>query len=183
MTTGATLTPPVRRMSKHERDSREHTPAQPAVLRPDLSNRSEAIQPMDRPLMKDEAEGLAFNEEVVRILIHRSDDEDLASNVTDFIAVNGIKAEVIMHDGRWLALGYLPKGIPIYTKRKYVEQLARAKMDKIKTRVEDITDSAGAGGKENHVDRFTKAVAAFSVLEDKNPKGGEWLSRLLLQRW
>ena len=179
----ATLTAPIRRMSKQEKDSRAQSPAQPSVLRPDLSNRSEPILPMDRPLMKDEADGLAFNEEVLRILIHRSDDEDLASNVTDFIAVNGIKAEVIMHDGRWLALGYLPKGIPIYTKRKYVEQLARAKMDKIKTRVEDIVDGAGAGGKENYTDRFTKAVAAFSVLEDKNPKGGEWLSRLLMSRW
>lgn len=153
------------------------------MLRPDAGNRSEAILPMDRPLMKDEAEALAFNEETVRILIHRSDDEDLASNVTDFIAVNGTKAEVIMHDGRWLALGYLPKGLPIYTKRKYVEQLARAKMDKVKTRIEDVTDSVGPGGKENHVDRFTKAVAAFSVLEDKNPRGGEWLSRLLMSRW
>lgn len=177
------MTAPVRRMTKQERDSREHSPAQPQILRPDQSNRTETILPMARPLMKDEADALAFNEEVLRILIHRSDDEDLASNVTDFIAVNGIKAEVIMHNGQWLALGYLPKGIPIYTKRKYVEQLARAKMDKIKTRVEDITDSAGAGGKENHVDRFTKAVSAFSVLEDKNPKGGEWLSRLLMQRW
>lgn len=179
----ATMTAPIRRLTKQERDSRASSPEQPPVLRPDQSNRQEAILPMDRPLMKDEADALAFNEEVLRILIHRSEEEELASNVTDFIAVNGVKAEVLMHDGKWLALGYLPKGIPIYTKRKYVEQLARAKMDKIKTRVEEISDGAGPGGRENHTDRFTKAMTAFSVLEDKNQKGGEWLSRLLLQRW
>ena len=179
----ATMTAPIRRLTKQERDSREQIPAQPSVLKPDLSNRQETILPMDRPLMKDEADALAFNEEVLRILIHRSEEEDFSANVTDFIAVNGIKAEVIMHDGHWLALGYLPKGVPIYTKRKYVEQLARAKMDKIKTRVEEVNDGAGPGGRENHTDRFTKATCAFSVLEDKNPKGGEWLSRLLMQRW
>lgn len=182
MSNAATMTP-IRRLTKHERDSREHGPEQPPSLKPDLSNRAETIHVMDRPLETDEAAALAFNEEVLRILIHRSDEEELSSNVTDFIAVNGIKAEVLMHNGRWLALGYLPKGTPIYTKRKYVEQLARAKTDKVKTRVEDVTDSVGPGGKENHTDRFTKATSAFSVLEDKNPKGGEWLSRLLLSRW
>ena len=167
------------RPSSKEKDSRAHTPAQAPSLITEPENRAEEILPLDRPLVKGEADALAFNEEPIRIIIHMEEDDQASSHsrTTDLVAVNGIKAEVIIGN-MWRQVGYLPKGIALYTKRKYVEQLARAKADKVSTRVEYLPD----GDRRNHIDRFTKVKHPFSVLEDKNPLGAEWLERLILSR-
>ena len=69
----------------------------------------------------------------------------------------------------------LPVNTRVTTKRKYVEVLCRAKIDTINTMVEDATV-------EN---RPTASAAppvhgrASSVLEDRNPKGAEWLRSVM----
>jgi len=47
-----------------------------------------------------------------------------------------------------------------------------AKIDNITHHDEAIVDN-------NVIRRFTSALHSFSVIEDKNPKGHEWLTRLL----
>jgi hypothetical protein len=109
-------------------------------------------------------------------LIHRSIDPKFSPNCTDYIAVNGVAAEMLFKNG-WIKLGYLPRGIPFYTKRKYVEVIAKSKMTQWSTRVEEKVNEDPM----NYTDPVTSATLAFSVLEDKNPKGAEWLVTLLRQ--
>lgn len=123
-------------------------------------------------LKADYAAALAFNEEPVTIRIERSA-EKFAPNVVDCWC-NGKGAEILVN-GRWVETGYLPVGSPVTTKRKYIEILARSKVDTLNTRVED-RDSEKP---QNLIDRYTSSKAPFSVLEDRNPKGAAWLTSLV----
>lgn len=126
----------------------------------------------EQQLKKDQADKLAFSNEKIKILIHRSG-ESFAPRCTDYIAVNGKGAEMLFKNG-WVELGYLPRGYPFYTKRKYVEQLAHAKIDRIETRVVERGQD-----RDNYTDRITSSVASFVVLEDPNPLGAPWLESIL----
>lgn len=115
---------------------------------------------------------LAMAEDPVTIRIERSGDKNAPPAIDCW--VNGRGAEVLVN-GKWVALGYLPVGQILTTKRKYVEVLARAKVDTINTRVEDRESETP----KNLIDRNTWSRAPFSVIEDKNPLGAEWLTRLV----
>jgi len=75
-------------------------------------------------------------------------------------------------------MGYLPRGRSIITKRKYVEVLARAKQDTVNTTVIERDNE----DPQNFVERITTSTMSFTILQDKNPKGGEWLERLVRSR-
>ena len=115
---------------------------------------------------------LAFAEEPVTIRIERSG-EKFAPNVID-LWVNGKGAE-ILQNGKWIPYGALPVGVPVTTKRKYVEVLARSKTDTINTKSykkDEFTEV-------NAIERYTSSKAPFSVIRDANPLGIEWLTNLL----
>jgi len=160
-----------------EHDSRAHAPAQkPAVVIPPLGTeieRTPDIIVSETPLTSKDLDRLAFNEEPMTIMIHRSH-EKFSPRCTDFIAIQGVKAEMLFRNG-WVQMGYLPRGQSFITKRKYVEALAGSKMDTIHTNVEDLP----GGDTRNIVDRIVSATCTFSVIEDKNPLGAEWLARIL----
>lgn len=165
--------PPLRR---HELDSRSLPIGQKEkVALPPLDQAVEhepLIVVPETALLKDDYEKLAFNEEPLTILIHRSG-EKFAPRCTDYVAVNGRPAEMLCKNG-WIAIGYLPRGQSIIVKRKVVERLALSKMDHISTTVitHDNEDP------QNYVERTTVSMASFTVLDDKNPKGTEWLAQL-----
>lgn len=123
-------------------------------------------------LQADYTDALRFNEEPVTIRIERTGEKNPA-RVVD-LWCNGKGAEAIVN-GRWVELGALPIGVPVTTKRKYVEILARSKVDAIETRVEN-RDSERP---DNLIDRSTSSRAPFSVIEDRNPKGAAWLTNLV----
>lgn len=127
---------------------------------------------VEKQLIKDQNDKLMFANEPVKIMIHRSG-ERFSPICTDYIAVNGKGAEILFKNG-WIEMGYLPRGTAFYTKRKYVEQLAHAKIDRVETRVVE----RGAD-RDNFTDRFTSSVASFVVIEDKNPLGIPWLEQIL----
>lgn len=171
----------VRRRPKRakEFDSRSVEPNQKStIVMPPIADpveRKPEIVIPETQLMKDDLEKLAFSEEPIKIFIHRSG-EKFSPRTTDLVAVNGIKAEMLFKNG-WVQIGYLPRGQEIIVKRKYVEQLAHAKMDNITT---VVTGNTGMGEDTvNKVERVTTSVCQFSVLHDPNPKGIEWLSQLL----
>ena len=66
----------------------------------------------------------------------------------------------------------------ITTKRKYVEVLARSKTETVRTK----TGDANQENPENTLVRSIARRASFSVLEDQNPMGRAWLTRLLSER-
>jgi hypothetical protein len=122
---------------------------------------------------KDQLAELAFNEEPVTIRLEPSSDPNAASAIP--IWCNGIGCEYLRND-RWVQApgGYIPVGAVLTIKRKYLAILVMAKQDK-------ITTHHGQPGEEhpqNTIKRFTSSYQAFSVLEDKNPKGAAWLTEL-----
>lgn len=128
----------------------------------------------ERQLIKSRMEALAFNEEPIMIRIEPSSEKNAPRCVDCW--VNGKGAEVFdMHDQRWYSYGALPVGRPIITRRKYVEVLARSKRDDVSTEVVGRDTERP----ENIVHRSTSQRATFSVLDDRSPKGAEWLRRLL----
>ena len=166
---------------KSEFDSRSVPPTQKdTITLPQLDEKVTRVGDIiipETPLVKAQADALLFSEEPVTILFHQSG-ERFAAKCTDLIAVNGQKAPILFSNG-WVPVGYLPRGVPFITKRKFLEVMARSKETKYTTNVikhDDITRPY-----ENHVTPYTSALVMFSILEDKNPNGAEWLTQLLRQ--
>jgi hypothetical protein len=120
-------------------------------------------------------EALAFNEEPITILIEENSRSDFPETHVP-VAVNGKNAEVFVN-GRWMEMGWLPIGQPIITKRKYVENLLRSKSDAVRTEHDDATMERP----RNTVKRRPSANYPVSVLEDKNPRGGQWLTKVRME--
>ena len=125
-------------------------------------------------LVDGKVEALAFNEEPIEVLIYPSSEEN-APLVVD-CWVNGRGAEVFTN-GAWHSMGCLPVGIRVITRRKYAEVLLRAKRDKIQTHHEDSTVERP----KNTVTRVSSSVANIQVVHDNNPKGIEWVRRMMAQ--
>lgn len=137
-------------------------------------DRTQVITSLEDRLTDSYAEALKFAEEPVEILIYPSQQKN-APPVVD-CWVNGKGAEVFV-GGRWHEFNCLPVNKAVVTKRKYVEVLARSKVDTINTDVEDATVENPA----NRINRVTSSSAVFTVIGDTNPKGREWLRNLMAQ--
>lgn len=103
---------------------------------------------------------LKFMEEPVTIVLGRSS-EKFAPQMHCF-RVNGV--------ARWIRVG-IPTTIP----RKYVEVIARAQPYSVETEV--IKHEAH---EENKVIRTASGKYPFSVVRDDNPRGFDWLSKILM---
>ena len=136
-------------------------------------DRDSEIVLVDKPLHKDYLDALAFAEEPILIVLNPSTEKN-APNAY-YVAVNGKGAEVFQN-GRWDEIGYLPVGRSIIVKRKVVEIIIRAKIDRIDTQHDEIGSSENI---INIVKRFTSAVHSFSILEDKNPRGAAWATEMI----
>lgn len=129
-------------------------------------------------LTKDYADLLKFGEEPVTVILESGSDEN--APIYQEAWVNGRGAE-FMIDGRWfpnypgLHAGYVPVGIELTIKRKYVEVLLRKRETKITT-VHEGTDSAHP---VNRVRRAPIHRAPLSVLHDANPKGRAWMAQMM----
>lgn len=164
-----------------ELDSRDLRPETVPSRTVKLPGVEESVDDVDRQnvirvakeLREKELEEAAFNEDPIKIRIAKSN-EKYASKTTELIAINGVKAELLGPKG-WLQVGYLPRGVEIITKRKYVEVIAMA-------HIENVTlDAIERKEPDKNDPEFTKTwTLPFQVVEDRNqPKGAEWLSRLL----
>lgn len=139
----------------------------------DGADRASDVVAGDESILADKeyAERIKMGEDPIEIEIQPASEENAPTSYPAW--VNGKGAEVFMN-GQWLPITYLPVGIPMVVKRKYVEVLARAKTDNIKT----MHDEASVAQPRNEVQRRTSAVANFNVLNDPNPRGVAWLSEL-----
>ncbi len=146
--------------------------AQPEVHNTELPKRTlDAVEdPADREeiliadassLAGDYAAELAFNEEPVTILLHRGREKNAPTH--EMVGVNG-------------QIMWVPVDTPTRIPRKFVEQLARAQPINVNTR---SGESDGDDLVFNRVERSLSSLVSFSVLEDKNPRGREWLTRVM----
>lgn len=148
---------------------------QPKIILDDNPiDHEQIIVPVDGPMGMNQVEMLAFAEEPITIRITPSNEKN-APVVVD-CWVNGKGAEVFVN-GKWFEFGCIPVARAVITKRKYVEVLARSKVDNVSTRTGSTNDEKP----ENSIDRSTSSKTTFSVLHDKNPAGAEWLTRLLME--
>lgn len=118
------------------------------------------IEPVDGPNWKDKARELAFMEEIVDVLVHETTDEN-AEPYPGF-GVNG----------RWQ---YFERGTQMQVKRKYVERLARAKRTAYTQR--NTKDQNGNDAIRH--DPHTALKYPFTVVHDPNPRGRDWLRKIL----
>lgn len=120
------------------------------------------IEPVDGFNWKKKAEELAFLEEFVEILVHETTDEN-AEQIPGF-GVNG----------RWQ---YFERGVQQSVRRKYVERLARCKRTAYTQRRE--RDSNGDDTMRHYP--HTALKYPFSVIIDHNPRGRDWLRKILAE--
>lgn len=125
----------------------------------------------ERTHNQDYLDELAFMEEPVTIRLEPSAEKNAAGAFP--LWVNGKPAEVYQN-GRWDEIGYLPVGVVLVTKRKYLEVIIRAKVDTVHTQVQNMDSERP----NNVVQRFTSPVHSFSILEDRNPRGTAWVQEL-----
>jgi hypothetical protein len=118
---------------------------------------------------------LAFMEEPVTIIIEENSRSDFPETHVP-AAVNGRNAE-ILQGGQWLQVGWLPIGRQITTKRKYVEVLLRSKSDSVRTQHDDATVERP----RNTVSRRASANYPVTILEDRNPRGPQWLTKVRME--
>lgn len=143
----------------------------PDISAEQLADRAPEIVQAQQLPQKDYLDELAFNEEPVTIRIEPSTEKNAATS--HYCAVNGKGVEALDRNGQWKEITYLPVGIELTIKRKYVAVLASAKFDTIDTSVGEQRDD---GFIANDVKRRTSGVVVFSVLQDKNPLGAAWLT-------
>lgn len=127
----------------------------------DLDDREEILIADASSLASDYAAALAFNEEPVTILLHRGREKNAPTH--EHVSVNGKTI-------------WIPVDQPTRIARKFVEVLARAQPMNVST---DSGESPGDQITFNNVNRSLSSLCSFSVLEDKNPRGREWLTRVM----
>ena len=119
------------------------------------------IDVIDKPMPKEAFEMEAFMNEPVTIIVNPSQDPDDPKLVQ--VGVNGVNQ-------------FMPRGEPITVKRKYVEVLARAKRTDFQQTLDERLGEAMNFMRAMHSLRYP-----FSVIEDRNPKGGAWLMAVLAE--
>lgn len=131
----------------------------PATGKAEVISESELV--ITTNLEKSYADQLAFLEEPVEVMVAEPQDEKESNLVQLF--VQGRSQMII-------------PGQPIVIKRKYLEVLARAKQIRYKpvVKINDLT-----GAPVNMMIPRLVLRYNFSVIQDKNPKGAEWLRRIL----
>lgn len=128
-----------------------------------INREPEAIVAVDTPLENDYLTALKFAEEIIVIRIEPSREKNAAKTID--LHVNGV-------------VKWVPVGVPWMLPRKYVEVLARAKPINCETTHEAPYEAANP---ENKVIRSTSSLYPFTVIRDDNPKGYEWLTRILAE--
>lgn len=121
---------------------------------------------------KEYLERLAMGEEPVLIRIEPSTDQNAPHSY--YCAVNGKGAECMGPDGQWRSIDWVPVGVELTMKRKYVEVLVRAKRDRVTTE----HDGPQVADPRNRIVRQTSAVANVVILEDQNPRGPAMFAEL-----
>lgn len=139
-----------------------------------------AVVEKDR-LHKEWLDAIAFGEQAVTIRITPGQEPWASPYAEAWIEGRPIE---VLDRGKWIfprppACGVM-KGVPVTTKRKYVEVLMRSLTEHIKTRVVAPTDPNE--DYQNFLDRHHTANVPLSILHDSCPDPGkarEWATRTL----
>jgi hypothetical protein len=174
----ATPSKPVKRQAK------EILPDAEKIDQPSDINLGMGFTPFERPtpsevliekspLRMDYADELKFNEEPVKIMAHASADPNAPLYVEAW--VNGKGVEQWIENIGWVEVKFIPVSQPVIVKRKYLEVWLRGRAVNVVT----VQDKADGSEPQNLLRRTVTGSHTISILEDKNPRGGEWAHRLM----
>lgn len=139
----------------------------------DDGERSPEIVRAEKLPEKEFLDELMFYEEPVTIRLEPTTDKN--APIAFPVWVNGKGCEVWdPRKNQWVERPFLPIGMLLTIKRKYLEVIARAKTDTVSIAEHNMM----AENPGNLAVRRTSAVQSFSIIEDKNPRGGAWMSEI-----
>jgi hypothetical protein len=119
--------------------------------------------------LNDKAAKLAFMEEFVVVELSEGTERDAEKAV--FLSVNGVGAGPN-------GFPWVPRGIPVKIKRKYLNVLAGARQVRYQN-----YEKVAPDGERQSLQRATSADRyPFQVMEDNNPRGAVWLRELRATR-
>ena len=148
---------------KNEFDSREVAPSESVIEMPVEGSvtREDLLDTSVKDVRRDKKalDSMAFMEEPVKIMVHESTDEN-AQLVVD-VYCNGTPQRFV-------------RGMEQVVKRKFVQILINARTTSVRTRT-----GVEGGNVVNQLTRHTAVRYPFSVIEDRNPRGGAWLREAL----
>jgi hypothetical protein len=139
-----------------------------------VHRQAETIVRLEDALHPEYADALAFDQEPVAIRLEPTGQENAPMQIQ--CHVNGRPAELLIN-GKWVPYGWIPVGKVVVTKRMYVEVLARAKPEAIKTDVHEIMGQDPM----NMIRRTQSTRCPLSIIKDNNPRGAEWLTRIIAE--
>lgn len=149
--------------TKTEFDSRDVAPSESVIEMPVEGGvaREDLLDTPVRDVRRDKKtlDAMAFMEEPVKIMVHESTDEN-AQPVVD-VYCNGVPQRFV-------------RGMEQVVKRKFVQILINARTTSVRTRT-----GVEGGNVVNQLTRHTAVRYPFSVIEDRNPRGGAWLRESL----
>jgi hypothetical protein len=119
------------------------------------------IQAIDKPLNDEYVQELAFMEEEIEIMVMESSDEHAENPIT--VGCNGVFKQFF-------------RGRPTVTKRKFADCLI-VKQSRVST--PEYTN--GGGERAFAIRQHAAHKYPFSVIQDRNPKGAEWLRRRMAE--
>lgn len=119
------------------------------------------IEIVEGPGAMAKAEELAFMEEPVEVMVMESTDPNAEQLVQ--LSVNGRNQ-------------FVPRGIPVKMRRKFVGVLAATKQTSY-TQQKRIDPRNG--NVSMTMDPHTALRYPFTVISDQNPRGGDWLKKVL----
>lgn len=149
--------------TKTEFDSRDVAPSESVIEMPVEGSvtREDFLDSNIKDVRRDKKtlDAMAFMEEPVKIMVHESTDEN-AQPVVD-VYCNGVPQRFV-------------RGMEQVVKRKFVQILINARTTSVRTRT-----GVEGGNVVNQLTRHTAVRYPFSVIEDRNPRGGAWLRESL----
>lgn len=145
--------------TKTEFDSRDVAPSESVIEMPVEGSvtREDFLDSNIKDVRRDKKtlDAVAFMEEPVKVMVHESTDEN-AQPIVD-VYCNGTPQRFV-------------RGMEQVVKRKFVQILINARTTSVRTRT-----GVEGGNVINQLTRHTAVRYPFSVIEDRNPRGGAWL--------
>lgn len=128
-----------------------------------LATGGATLVPVDKPINKEYLDALAFFEEEIEVMVMETADENAENPVT--VGCNGQFLQFF-------------RGHPTMAKRKFVDALI------VKTsRVNTPKVRNGAGEDAFAIRQSSAHKYPFSVIQDRNPKGAEWLRQRMAEQF
>jgi hypothetical protein len=135
------------------------------------------ITVVEKPLTKDQAKLLAFNEEPVTIVANQGAGDNAPLFLEAWVQGKGI--ECWYPQFGWVEKKHIPVDTEVIVKRKYLEVLLRSKALLVST----PEDKADGSEPRNLIIRRSVNTHSITIVEDKDPPGEigyrrEWARRL-----